>query len=269
MSFSTTTNAPATNAEVTVKFAGLMLLKPNASNGCDIGIHRLSDTHAFQVIVVVSKPDGPPSLIRLVAGSLTQPFAINVTPDPGTGVEAFQTRAESFDRNGRNELDFRWAINMQELHPGADFNIGARPVATLNAGTLYTSTLTRVELTPELVNGTTRTPLPRFSADLAAAIDLQPASRVELSWNVESGERRTLSLPRRNDPRGTTYTVMLLNDPPVVNALSHDELAYYYQVLEVGGQPIPGANQYHISYTRDPTTDEIPCMPVVLNPPRS
>ena len=273
MSFTTTRDIPATNAGVTVKFAGLMLLKPNENNGgCDIGIHRLSETHALQVIVVVSKPDRPPSLIRLVTGTLTQPFAINVTPDPGTGVQVFARGADPFDRTkNNNELDFRWAINMQQLHQDADFNGGARPVATLNAGTLYTSNLTPVELTPELVNGVTRTPLPRFSADLAAAIDLSNATTVELSWNLDSGERRTLRLPRPNDPPRTTYTVTLLNDPPapITSIFSHDELAHYYEVLEVNGQPIPGTNQYRISYNGSPTTDEIPCMPVVLNPPRT
>ena len=268
MPFSTTSNAPATNAKVTVKFAGLMLLKPNENNGCDIGIHRLSDTHALQVILVVSKPDRPPSLVRLVAGALTEPFAINVTPDPRTGVKVFARGPEPFDRNrqNNNELDFRWAINMQQLHEGADFNYGARPVATLNTGTLYTSTLTLTELTPELVNGTTRTALPRFSADLAAAIELQGADTVELSWVVESGERRTLDLPRPKDPPRTTYTVMLLNDPPVVDALAHDELSQYYQVLEVAGQPIPKEKRFRIAYNGNPNTDEIPCMPVVLNP---
>jgi hypothetical protein len=271
MSFITTTTAPATNAKVTVKFAGLMLLKPNENNGCDIGIHRLSETHALQVILVVSKPDRPPGLIRLVTGALTQPFAINVNQDPNPGVKAFTRGPDPFDPNraGNNELDFRWAINMRQLHEGADFNDGARPVATLNAGTLYTSNLTPTELTPELVNGTKRTPLPRFSADLAAAIDLPVGGTVELSWTVDGGERRSLNLPRRNDPARTTYTVTLLNDPPVVNALAHDELSQYYQVLEVAGQMIPLEKQFRIAYNGDPNTDEIPCMPVVLNPPRN
>lgn len=273
MPFSTTTNIPATNAKVTVKFAGLMLLKPNASNGCDIGIHRLSDTHSFQVILVVSKPDGPPSLVRLVTGALTQPFAINVT-EPGNGVKAFTTKnIETFDRNSNriSELDFRWAIDMQQLHQGADFNGGARPIATLNAGTLYTSNLTRADLNPELVNGTKRTALPRFSADLAAAIELSNTSSVELSWTPDTGDRRKLTLPRPQDPSKTTYMVALLNDPPapILSALSHDELALYYEVLEVNGQPIPSSSRFRIAYNGSPTTDEIPCMPVVLNPPTS
>ena len=271
MPFSTTATTPDTNARVTVKFAGLMLLKPNASNGCDIGIHRRSDTHTLQVIVVVSRPDRPPTLIRLVTGPLNQPFAINVTPDPGTGVRAFERGPEPFDRSStrNSDLDFRWAIDMQEYHPGVDFNDGARPIATLNAGTLYTPNLTRVELSPELVRGTTRKQLHRFSADLAAAIDLPGAmNRVELSWRVESGERRTLNLPRRNDPRGTTYTVTFLNDPPVINAAAHDELAHYYDVLEVKGSEIPPDDRFSMAITLgDPTTDEIPCMPVVINPP--
>lgn len=275
MPFTTTTTPPDTNAQVTVKFAGLMLLKPSESNnGCDIGIHRLSDSHEFQVIVVVNKPDRPPNVIRLVTGTVTEPFNINVNPAPGSGVEIF-TPTATFDRSSTtyDELDFRWAINMQELHDGTDFNDGARPIATLNAGTLYTSTLTRPDLSPDLVRGTTRTQLRRFSADLAAAINLPTRrSKVELSWSHESGEPRVIEsrvfeLPRRADPVGTRYTVVLLNDPPISSAASHDELAYYYEVLELNGAPVPEPDRYRIAYTGEPTSDEIPCMPVVINPP--
>lgn len=272
MTFATTTTPPKTDAQVSVKFAGLMLLKPTAnSNGCDIGIHRLSDEHEFQVIVVVNKPDRPPTLIRLVTGTLAEPFNINVDPDPGSGVEVFAP-TPTFDRNSTtyDELDFRWSINMHDLHEDVDFNDGARPIATLNAGTLYTSTLTRPDLSPDLVRGTTRTQLRRFSADLAAAIPLPTRrSKVELSWQHESGEARSFDLPRRYDPAGTKYTIMLLNDPPTSSAPSHDELAYYYGVLESRGAPVPALDRYRLSYTGEPTSDEIPCMPVVLNPPRN
>ena len=271
MPFAPTTTRPATNASVTIKFAGLMLLKPGAGNSCEIGIHRLSDTHSFQAMVIVSKPGRAPSLIRLLTGPLTGPFGINVTrdPDPGTGVQAF-TPTPGFVRNENNdELDFRWALNMRdEQGSEVDFNDGARPVATLNTGILYASNLTRPELNPELVRGTFRKPLHRFAADLAAAIDLTDRGRLELSWD-EGGEPREFRLPRRVDRHEpeTTYTVVLLNDPPITTAAAHDELAYYYEVLEhrgVRGASIAGGERFTMSFTSGPTTDEIPCMPIVI-----
>ena len=278
MPFTTTTTAPALDATVTVKFAGLMLLKSNANNGLDVGINQLTDgTHEFQVILVVHKPDERPhkinqrpNLVRLVRGPLIDTFTINVEPDPGTGVQAFAPTAKAFDFSslGNHPLDFRWALNMRELHEGADFNDGARPIATVNAGTLYTPTLIRPEIGAQLKKqGVIKTSLPRFAADLGIAIDLpSPTSQVVLSWFVAPDERTRYVLPRRLDDRGTKYTVVLMNDPPTSNPASHDELEQYYKVLEVNGAAIPTDEQYQLDYTGDPTTDEIPCMSVLLHP---
>ena len=268
MPFATTTTRPATNARVTIKFAGLMLLKPGADNSCEIGIHRLSDTHSFQAMVIVSKPGRAPSLTRLLTGPLTGGFAMNVTA-PRTRVQAFTPTSTPFDRSARtnDDLDFRWALDMRKMQQtDVDFNAGARPIATLNTGILYTSNLTSRELNPELVRGTERKALHRFSADLAAAVDLPDRSRLELSWD-EGGEFREYRLPRRmdRDDPATTYTVVLLNDPPITTAAAHDELAYYYEVLEHRGLSIAGGDQYRMSFTSGPTTDEIPCMPVTIN----
>ena len=257
------------NAKVTIKFAGLLLLRPGAGDSCEVGIHNLSDTHSFQAMVIVSKPNRPASLVRMVTGPLTSPFAINVTPAPATGVRAFALGTDPLERNRANdERDFRWALDVREMQGhDVDFNDGARPVATLSTGTLYTSNLTHKELNPELVRGSHRERLHRFSADLAAAIELPYRSRVELTWD-EGGEMRELRLPRRVDrhePK-TTYTVVLLNDPPLTNTAAHDELDYYYEVLEhSGGASIGPLDRYHMSFNTGPTTDEIPCMPVIIN----
>jgi len=277
MPFATTTTRPDTNARVTIKFAGLMLLKPGVRNSCEIGIHRLSDTHSFQAMVIVSKPDRAPSLIRLLTGPLTGSFGISITPTaatgatsaPDPGVQAFTPTTTAFDRSreDNDELDIRWALDMRQMQASdVDFNAGARPIARLNTGILYTSNLTRRELNPELVRGTIRRPLHRFSADLAAAIHLPDRSRLELTWD-EGGEPREFRLPRRvdrHDPE-TTYTVVLLNDPPITTAAAHDELAYYYEVLEHRGASISGPDRYTMAFTSGPTTDEIPCMPVMIN----
>ena len=229
-------------ANVTVRFAGLMLLKPDGTpnNGCEIGIHRFTSDHSFQIILIVRKPQRPPTLIRLVTGALTRPFAINAS-NPGTGVQTFAPSPAAFVRNNpsNNELDFRWALDMGAMHAGVDFNDGARPVATLNAGVLYTPTLTRPSLNPQLEQGSPVriTPLHRFAADLAAAINLRVDSTVDLTWD-ELGDERNFTLPRRFDPPGTTYTISLMNDPPTMGAASHEELSLYYKVLQVGNRPI-------------------------------
>ena len=262
-----TTPLPAT-PRVTVQFAGLMLLKPGAGNSCEVGIHRFSSTHAFQVVLVVRKPNRPPTLIRLLNGPLLRPLAINVLPDPGTGVQAYAPTAEPFVRSsGANDVsDFRWALNFRALHPDADFNDGARPVATLNAGVLFTPNLTPAALEPELVVNRVTTRLYRLAADLAVAIDLPAGSpgRVILTWD-ELGDRQTLTLPRPLDSDDTTYTISLLNNPPISNPEEHDEMYLYYKVLEAHGNPIPRSSRRQLNFvSSDPTTDEIPCSPVML-----
>ena len=277
MAFTPTPTPPATNASVTIKFAGLMLLKPGAGDSCEIGIHRLSETHSFQAMVIVSKPDRPPSLVRLLTGPLTGQLGINFIPPtastattaPVPGVRAFIPTTTLFDRssNGNDELDFRWALNMREIQgTDVDFNGDARPIAKLNTGILYTSSLSNKELNPQLVKGAIPPrPLHRFSADLAAAINLPDRSHLEITWD-EDGETREYRLPRRVDrhePR-TTYTVVLLNDPPITTAAAHDEFAYYYEVLEHSGASIRSDQQFRLEFISGPTTDEIPCMPIVI-----
>jgi len=219
-------------------------------------------------MVIVCKPKRPPTLIRLVSGPLTRPLTIKVDRDPGTsvpGVRVFTPTAGPFDRNSAasHVLDFRWAINLGERHANVDFNDGANPIATLTEGILYTSNLSPEELGPRLVQGEIPTALHRFSADLAAAIRPPHGKSVVVSWD-ELGEPRTFSVPRRLDPLGTKYTIALLNDPPTSNAEDHDELSLYYKVLQVDGSLIQD-DQCTLEFTGEPSTDEIPCMPIVLN----
>ena len=276
MPFTPTTVRPSTNAKVTVRFAGLLLLKSATDNTLQIGVHKFSSTHTFQVLLVVKKPDRPPTVLRLLSGGLTRPFSIQVAPDPGGGLRVFTPTPEPFVRNSpaNDVLDFRWSLNIRQFHPGADFNDGASPIATLNAGTLYTPNLTRPTLRPVVVQGAAaaRTELYQVSTDLAAAIDLPAGAAgssgggvVMLSW-FELGDAQTLSLPRPLDPDDTTYTIYLLNDPPISSPVDHDELYLYYKVLQVGGAAIGNLNKCRLDFVDKPKTDEIPCLPLVLLP---
>src|ERR1041384_441891 len=276
MAFPTTTTQPLTAiAKVTVRFSGLLMLKPDPVNHCEIGINRFTRDHLFQIILIVRKPQRPPSLIRLVTGPLTRQFEITLR-DSNTGlprntvVQAFTPIPGPFIRSnpGNNELDFRWALDLRETHAGIDFNDGALPVARLSVGTLYTTSLTSTSLNLELRQQPGTSPgirLDRIAGDLAAAINTLPANTtLELTWD-ELGEPRKLSLPRRTDPPDTTYTISLLNDPPVMSSANHDELPLYYKVLQVGGRLIPIGSRRLLHFTLPPGTDEIPCMPIILN----
>lgn len=262
MAFTTTNSVP--QAKVTIKFAGLMLLKPNGPDACKIGVHRLSQEHLFQAILTKHKPNLPPTLVRLTTGSLQGQFNMYANRT-GAAFRVFQTDNGAFDRasSSNHELDYRWGLNLSTLHPNADYNAGATPEATLNDGVLYTSNLTRLGHKPVLTKTSGgRMELIRVTGDLAAALDLPPGKTLRLSWTDSIGSQ-TFDLPRQTDPLGTAYTLTLLNEPPGLIASPHDELAYYYDVLRVNGAPI--TDKWQLVYEGSPKNDEIPCLPIILN----
>lgn len=274
MPFTTTNTVPKIDATVTVKITGLMLLKSGAGNTCDVGVHRLSALHTFQATLIVNTPGLPLSVIRLFTGALTAPFNIDLVPAPDSGFQLFAQ--EPFVRNGQGShpFDYRWAINMRKVNPAADYTDDAKPEVTLNAGILYSSSLSRPTLQPVLVAATASRseqpkPLHKFAADLAVAIDVPDGSgsSVVVRWE-ESKQQRILTLPRDIDDAGTTYTISLANDPPTPAATPHDEFTLYYDVLEEGGAPIPPERRFRLQVPAGvaPGSDAIPCMPVTLDP---
>lgn len=269
MPFATTNIVPSTTPKVTVKFAGLLLLKGIADNVCEIGVHRFSSIHSFQVMLIINRPDRPPIVQRLITGPLTSDLEITVNPRPATGFAAFAL--DPFDRTFPNshELDYRWALNIRELadHADVDYNDGAKPIATLNAGVLYTPTLSLEHLKPELIQGLTTIPLNRVAAELAASIDIT-TENVTIAWNELGDPQTPVVLPRKDiDPDGTTYTILLMNDPPISSPTAHDELDLYYKVLrKPGGYGVPNNKKFRLEIPYAQKTDEIPCLPVTLNP---
>ncbi|HKO98902.1 MAG TPA: hypothetical protein VJU86_18015 [Pyrinomonadaceae bacterium] len=271
MPFTTTSTQPSINALVTVKFAGLMLLKPGPNDTCTVGVHRWASTHTFQVILVVHKRGRPPSFIRLLTGPLNDDFVIRLNPDHAGDFKAFAATPGTLEANNDNArdypLDYRWRLNLKQFHPNADYNEGATPEVKLKTGVLYTSNLTPEDLDPKLVRPDVPLPLPLkyFAADLAVAIQPPATSKVILEWR-ELGEPQGISLPRERDEEGTTYTVSLMNDPPISYPATHDELALYYKILMVGGQLIPIEQRWRMTYAYNERLDEIPCMPGTLEP---
>lgn len=275
MPFTRTATAPNTNAKITVQVAGLMLVRQGANDTCEIGIHRFARDHTFQATLIVKKANRPPRLIRLQTGIPTSDFTMTLFNAPAPGIQAFAPTAEPFQRDDMAEdhLDYRWAFNFRSLanHAAVDFNQGAHPIATLNTGVLYTPTLSRKGQSIQQTCGATVTDLHRVAADLAFAIDLpgplnQPGSpTMEITWS-DFGRPQVLVLPRPGEESemDTTYTLSLLNDPPFSDPPAHDELEHYYQVLERNGAPIPGLDHCRLEIGVAPNSDQIPCLPGLL-----
>lgn len=274
MLFTPTATPPKTDAKITVEFAGLMLLEATANNTCKIGIHRFAKDHTFQATLIVQKANRPPRVIRLQTGIPTSDFKITLVPDTAVaGIQAFAPTVNfNRDDNVDNLLDYRWALNIRGL-PGQTTvtpNNGATPVVTLNSGILYTPTLSRKGQKITQIC-TTTTDLNRIAADLAFAIDLpgdlQPpgSPKVVINWS-DFGKPQELVLPRPGEEGelDTKYTLSLLNDPAFSDPKVHDELELYYQVLEQNGGPVQ--NKCSLEIADAPKSDQIPCLPVYLEP---
>lgn len=264
------------DTKVTVTFAGLMLIKPGPGNTLEAGIHKFSRDHSFQVILIVNQPGLPPRVIRLLQGPLFSDFEMIVNP-AGAGVQKFVADNNPFvpSNEANNEKDFRWAFNFGALpgHDQVDINDGARPVVKLNAGVLYAANLIHNDLGLVLRQGFEETDLERFSIDLAASVDLPEGTKMTLQWK-ELGEPHYLTLPRATDRDLTTYTVAIVNDPPVYidpmvseDSSKHDEFDEYYKVLQIGGAPVSEDLRCHIVVPPGHRSDEIPCLIGVMEPP--
>jgi hypothetical protein len=266
MAFTVTHTTPNVNSKATIKFAGLMLLRPNGTKNCDIGIHRFAHTHMFQAMLIVNKPGLPPTLVRIITGPLMSDLTITTNP-PGSGFQVFTKDDNPFDPKNLNNhrLDYRWTIDFNARNPGVTTNDGAQPIATLNDGVLYTSNLSKPGLKPALVRGTQKDELAFVAADLSASIELPQGTILLMAWR-EFGKAKTFLLPRDIDKdTGATYTIVLLNDPPGIEPAAHDELAVYYDVLRKGSAEVPREEKWSLIYENAPKSDEIPCLPVVLN----
>lgn len=268
MAFQTTTNEPVLNPPVTVTFSGLMVLKPGANNTCDIGVHRFNRDHLFQVILIVQKPDRPPTLTPLLTGPLTAPFSIGLSSNPAVGdFMVFAPTPDPFVRGIPNhEKDVRWAINFRDHHPNVQTNGGVEPLINLKTGVLYSSNLTSPTLAPRLtLPDLSSIPLHRIAEDLAVSIVPPAGTQVVLRWE-DVGVETMLELPPLDGDPTTTYTVAFTNNPPNFSGEPHDELGLYYRVLKNGNVSFTQAMQFTLAIARGVRSDEVPCMPVLLNP---
>lgn len=279
MPFQTTNIEPRMNPLVTVTFAGLMVLRPGPNNTCEVGIHRFNTSHEIRVTLIIRKPDRQPTLVSLLQGPLEDEFTISHVPDPDLSMGRFAVFAPTpdFKRDDTtdHELDYRWAVNVADHHPGVDLNSGAQPLVRLRTGTLYTPHRTIEDLHPVLERGRTALDPPtdviqlnRIASSLAAAITTpDDGTVVQLAWR-DFGGRDTLTLPRPKDPEDTTYTVAFTNEPPKLKGEAHNEMTLYYRILESGtGFAVGSAQQFTLEYPASGArTDEVPCLAVTKNP---
>src|SRR5690242_7804787 len=235
MPFTPTNIAPSTTPMVTVAFSGLIVLRPDANNNqtCEIGVHKFSRDHHFQVLLIVERfaqPNPtpppptipvplPPIVVPLLVGPLFAPFTISRDPDPTPGAGDFTVFArDPFNRvlPGSHPLDHRWAINFKDLHLNAQANDGVQPIGTLKTGVLYTPHLCDPDLEPTLVRqGQPDFPLNQIASSLAVSIDVPvnpPAqTHVNFQWQ-DLGDPVNLVLPRDgDDPSTTRYTIHFIN----------------------------------------------------------
>jgi len=274
MPFQTTSIAPPTRPKVTIAFAGLMVLRPGANNTCEVGIHRFNTSHETRATLIVQRPNRPPTLVSLLQGPLEAPFEISLNPDPNPLMGDFCVFAPSCDPFVRNagtnhELDYRWSVNVRDLHPRLELNNGAQPFVTLKTGILYTSSLTIDGLSPRFIrrgSPAREIELHRIASSLAAAIITPDTHEVRLRWR-DFGAVLELELPRRNDPVNTCYTVMFSNEPTKLKPEPHDEMMLYYRILHDGGIRLTDDQRFTLTYnSEDPVTDEVPCLSLIQNP---
>jgi len=282
MAFDVTDVPPSTNPRVSIAFSGQIVLKPGPNNTCQIGVNKLDRNHIFQVVLVISNPYPvdpdvvkkayhPATVIPLFTGPVFAPFLIRLQPDPfPADVGNFRVFARNpFDRTRPNshDLDYRWAVNFKDLHLNLSTNHGIEPVGTLKTGVLYTPRLTDPGLHPRLVRQSSPDfRLNQIASNLAVSITLPTEqTRLLFQWEDE-GEAQELVLPRSGDDSRTLYTLYFINEPPNLNAQPHDEFALYYRALLSGGASIPDDQRFELETDPIVRSDEIPCMPVILNP---
>jgi hypothetical protein len=269
MPFTNVAVAPSTTPPVTILLSGLMVIQPGPNNNtCEIGVHKFSRTHSFQVILVVNKPNRPPALVPIFTGPLLAPFEIRLATNPEPIPDFVVFARDPFDRTLPNSdpLDHRWAINMRLKHATARINDGAKPVITLKTGTMYTPNLTDPSLAPKLTRTGSPVDLLRQIASHLAVSITPPAGTKVLLKGLDLGDPLTLAVPRDKDPVGTQYTLCLINEPTSILADPHDEFPLYYQILEDTGAPIPSSVRFNFEFASGATSDEVPCMPITLIP---
>lgn len=272
MTFPITHDLPFTMPFLTVNFSGLLLLKATSGTTCEIGIHRKSPPHNLEIALDVTFPDGTilPTE-KLVTGHLQGKwFSLNATLPTQPGVWAYQADYPFYRSKGTDDTyDFRWSVDLEgdefyrEQLSASDSKV--HPGMRMNNGVFYAARLTdetKVMIVRNLKSKNYG--MSNIAGMLAAAVDVQGGGRIDLDW-----KNNHLVLPRQGDPQGTKYKLMISNEPPSYTP-EEDELKNYHTALKKkNGATIPESEKWHLLvspiHSWLENTDEIPCMPVILD----
>ena len=271
MPFTTARRYP-TSPLLSVYFSGLLIIKPNNDGtSCNIGVHH-EPRHKLKVFLKINRPNEPAIRKILQLGPLARDFQILNSSQ--TGVFAFKP-VDNFNRNLAvdDRRDLRWSVNLENSEfnnePFALVPGSASPGITINSGVFSTAERTD-ETSVNIVKsrqGLNATPVNSIASVIEARIELTGADHIFLVPN----NLPPVLLPRSEDLLGTTYELEISNEPPDDFA-DLDELDHYYEVLtKENGDPITDDEKWHLSVAQavvdsDAKSDEIPCMPIVLEP---
>ena len=259
---------------VEMLFRGLIIITPGAVNTSLIWIHTAPDDHFLIVEIRGKSRRMGDFLILRHTGPITNP-PLTVAFDQGSaGVFAFKPHPRPFDRKTASDRrDLGWTIDLEhaEFHGAALAIAAGTPVSIqMSDGVFFTADVTDER---NLDVGRKRgsadyVALRQISTVVCANISPPAGASVVLDRAGVSGW--PITLPRAGDDADTRYRVSIRNDPPVIDFQpSHDELERYYELVKMsGGGNIPPRDRFELDVrprrTGGRSTDEIPCMPIML-----
>jgi hypothetical protein len=258
MPFSRTDVFPNAVADVQILFTGLLLLTPDDTGGCYVGVDNVAPDHELTINVTAR---GTGQVLATLPGSLNLPLLITVDPPTGNGVLKYTSLPEPFERTyDRDPRDIRWSVDFKRLNPkmGIDYE-KITPGITVTDGLLYSAEDTNpAQMEVDLIapDGTVIDWL-RVGAVIGMNIYLQPGQTVLFEWNNSDGPQK-LVLPQP-DSIGSGYDVAISNDPPA-GAPYHNDFKAYYNIIT----NVPPELEYDLIFIPSNLTvgqtQEQPCM---------
>jgi hypothetical protein len=261
--------------DVQIFLHGLLMLSPNQnSTECEVGVHRLTVQHKLSVEVRVKGENPPdPPLLRL-AGTLDS-AGLTIGIEPGSrGVSKFVADGELNRAATDNNMDFRWALDLQTLDPDQPKMLlqesGISPKIRIKDGIFHSARLTNpATVDVKLKNQGTGvpTPLGRVARIIGANIYLQQGENVVLRW-FGDGKRQELVIPKKK-AADRPALIYIDNSPALMPSgkPDHSEFVEYFKVIT---NATDTSKQFDVVFDDPPGTnphgtDRFPCMSVVID----
>jgi hypothetical protein len=285
MPFQQVKNMPDGEPDVRIFFHGLLLLRSQDGEACEVGVHPNAANHTFSV-EVRTKTAGKADVVHMrhfgdlkfrrpgvtikVEGA-ARDAAFKFIPDKPFNIEEGQGEPE----------DFRWVANLE----GGHFH--AKPLSTsvfdtqhtieLKGGEYYFHAARRTEAPISRTGGGKEPQIfGRLASVVGAKVYLSAEQALIMAWHDGS---RECSLLLAKPEAGTSHEIYINNSPlfedPVLLLSPHDELDQYYKVIQSVGL----VEQFSLKVNELPTraregsakfdsargSARIPCLSVVLD----